>query len=215
MPNKWLTFLSFSVIIIIVFVLFALYLRPVRLNRQAAPAIVPEALSQPTVTFVNPSRGPADAPVTIVVFSEFFCTACRQLAESLDVVERTYPDQVRIVWKNLPNTSLHPLAEKAAAAAHCAAQQGQFWPYHDLLFARQSYLAEDQFLLIAQEIGLNIDSFAACYDSQDALPIVKKDLEEAQALGLTATPSFFLNQERFTGAVDTQALIQYVSQVAP
>ena len=169
-------------------------------------------LAEPTITFINPALGPNEAPVKLIVFSEFFCPACRQLADSLKVVQQSLTGQTQIIWKNLPNDSLHPLATSAAVAAHCAHQQNKFWPFHDLLFARQAYLTQDQIILIAQETELDFDLFISCFNNQDTLPIVAKDLVEAQALGLTASPTIFINGQQFTGAISTQSLIQYVSQ---
>lgn len=137
---------------------------------------------------------------------------------SLEAILKTYPDQVRLVWKDLPNESAHPLATPAAIAAHCADRQGAFWEYHDALFARQSVLSEAVFTQIAQEIGLDTEKFQNCHDSRDTLPIVKKDYEEALALGLTATPTLFVGEEVFVGAVtlaDLQEAVENALEQTP
>ncbi|MBU1705719.1 DsbA family protein [Patescibacteria group bacterium] len=211
MPHKWLIFLSLGVTTVIIFVLFIFHLLPIRAPlADKIVALENSGNGLPTATFINPALGSLQAPVKILVFSDFLCSACQQLAASLATVHQTYPTQVQIVWKNLPNQSLHPLASPAAVAAHCADQQNQFWPYHDLLFARQNQLSQDQFMVMAQELGLDLDSFARCVDQQDPLPVIERDLAEAQALGLTATPTLFINQRSYAGALSTASLISYV-----
>ncbi len=211
MSHRWLTFLSITVLGIIVFIFFGLRLRPIEIPRIETTAVV-GSQTEPTVTFVNPSKGAKDAAVTLVVFSDFQCDACASLADSLDVILKTYPDDVRLVWKNLPNESLHPLATPAAIAAHCAAEQGKFWEYHDELFQKQAYLSESIFTQIASSIGLDVESFQSCYDQRDTLPIVTKDYEEGLALGLTSTPSLYIGNQLLIGALDVQELLSVVEE---
>ncbi|MBI5793923.1 thioredoxin domain-containing protein [Candidatus Uhrbacteria bacterium] len=211
MSHRWLTFLTIGVLSIIVFIFFGLRLRPIEIPKIES---VSEAGSQaqPTITFVNPWKGAEDAKVTMVVFSDFQCDACATLATSLDVALKTYPDDVRLVWKNLPNESLHPLATPAAIAAHCAADQNTFWEFHDELFAKQAYLSESLFTQIASSIGLNVDKFQSCYDKRDTLPIVTKDYEEGLALGLTSTPSLYVGDQLLIGAIDVQELLSVIEE---
>jgi len=85
----------------------------------------------------DPSIGPASAPVTLIEFSDFQCPFCQRVAPTLKQVKQKYGDKVRVVWKDFPLTQIHPQAFKASEAAHCAAEQGKFWEYHDRLFANQ------------------------------------------------------------------------------
>jgi protein-disulfide isomerase len=209
MPHRWLTFLCITVLGIIVFIFFELRLRPIELPEPQTTTVA-GSLEEPTVTFINPSQGHEDAALTLIVFSDFQCDACATLASSLAVILKTYPQDVRLVWKNLPNESLHALATPAAIAAHCAADQGAFWEYHDELFAKQSYLSESLFTQIASTLQLNVDRFQSCYDEQDTLPIVTKDYEEGKALGLTATPTLYVGTEILIGAIDVQQLLAVV-----
>jgi protein-disulfide isomerase len=126
MKQRWLAFLSIGVLSVIIFIFFWYTNRPIEIP---IPEIDVEigSLSEPTVTYINPSKGPSDAPLTIVEFGDFECGPCQTLATSLEVVHLTYPEEVQIVWKNLPNESLHQLATPAAIAAHCADRQGMFW----------------------------------------------------------------------------------------
>lgn len=191
------------------FIFFGLYLRPIEIPEPQTTTVA-GSLSEPTVTFLNPSRGSKDAVLTLIVFSDFECDACATIATSLEVILKTYPDDVRLIWKNLPNESIHALATPAAIAAHCTAEQGKFWEYHDELFAKQAYLSESLFAQIASTLQLDTDKFQSCYDNRDTLPIVTKDYEEGIALGLTATPALYVGDELFIGAVALQELLSVV-----
>lgn len=212
MRQRWLPFLVIAVLALIIFIFFWYRNQPIEIPTPE-PSIVAGALSEPSVTFINPSKGAEEPTVTIVEFGDFECDACKTLADSLDVLIASYPNDVKVVWKDMPNESAHELATPAAIAAHCADRQGAFWSYHDALFERQSYLSESQFTQIAQDLGLNVGKFQTCYDDRDTLPIVKKDYEEGLALGLTATPTLFIGEEILVGAVSTQDLVDLVAQI--
>lgn len=210
MQHRWLAFLSIAALGLMVFIFFWFRVQPIEVVIPE-PDIEVGSLTQPTVTFVNPTKG-AEAPRVIVVeFGDFQCAACVTLDDSMEVLLKTYPNDVRIVWKDMPNESAHPLATPAAIAAHCADRQGAFWEYHDALFDRQSYLSESQFTQIATDLGLNVGKFQTCYDERDTLPIVKKDYEEGLALGITSTPTLYIGDQVFVGAISTQDLVELVA----
>lgn len=213
MPKPWIVFAWIGTISAIVMVFFFLRLQPVK-----APAATTdgmddvEAIAEPSVTFINPSRGPTDARVVAVTFGDFQCDACRELAVNLAVVARSFPDDLRIVWKDMPNEQAHPLATKAAIAAHCADRQGKFWEYHDTLFDRHSYLTEDELTTAAVDIGLDTDSFGRCLENNDTLAVVRKDFEEGQALSILATPTLFFGSDSYAGALSVEELTSLVRQ---
>lgn len=211
MSHRALTFLCITVLSVLVFVFFALRLKPIELPRPITETLT-QSQEKPTITFVNPSAGAQGAKVTIVEYADFQCEACGILATSLDVILKTYPDDVRLIWKNLPNESVHEWATPAAIAAHCANKQNKFWEYHHELFTKQTYLSENQFTQIASTIGLDMEKFQSCYDERDTLPIVKKDYEEGIALGITATPALFINDELLIGAPTLQELLDLVQE---
>lgn len=165
-----------------------------------------EKLTEPTVTIADPSLGPADAPVTIVNFGDYQCDECANMEETLATVAEDFPDQLRIVWKDMPNTSLHPEALNAALAARCAGEQDKFWDYHTYLFANQDALSDELYTTIATELDLRERAFANCMEDQETAPLVQRTYEEGLALDLTGTPTIYINGERYTGAVDVSTL---------
>jgi len=209
--NRWLPFIIIGFFAIVILLFYSVFLRPVDLERlQKEQQKI--SITEPTVTFVNPSRGAKIPKVTIIEFGDFECGACRDLMPALETALKTYPNDVRLVWKDLPNDSAHEQAIPSAVAAHCADRQGAFWQYHDVLFQRQGYLSEDQYSQIASELKLDIERFTACVQDQDTLPIVQKDQDEGLALGLVATPTIFVNKEKFVGAVDVEELLKIIQQ---
>jgi protein-disulfide isomerase len=173
------------------------YLDSLRAKYRASIQMEPRREQIPDV---GPQRGPVDAKVTIVEFSDFQCPFCGRLAPVLKQVLAAYPTQVRLVYRNMPLSSLHPDAAKAAEAAVCAESQGKFWEMHDLLFAEQNSLSVDALKEKAKRIGLDTKQFDGCLDSGKSRDAVNADAEAGADLGLAATPSSFVNGRFVNGA---------------
>jgi protein-disulfide isomerase len=148
----------------------------------------------------DPSRGPADAPVTIVEFSDFQCPFCSRVNPTLKRIEETYAGKVRVVFRDFPLLQIHPQAGKAAEAAGCADEQGKFWPMHDALFAAQDKLKPEDLKAHATAIGLDMDKFNKCLDSGSRTGEWTKDMKEGEAYGVSSTPAFFVNGRMIVGA---------------
>ncbi len=162
----------------------------------------------------SPSKGPADAKVTVVEFADFECPHCRELYESLQGIEAKYP-QVRFVYKNFPLTTIHPWAQTAAIGAHCAYEQSPeaFWKVHDAIFDDQDVISPenvwDKLVSYASQAGLNADTFKACLSSADAQKAVDAERAEGVALGVNSTPTAYVNGRPLAGG-DPQTLVQYI-----
>lgn len=171
--------------------------------RKAGPA-VNMALEPPRYTVEvapdDPVLGSADAPVTVVEFSDFQCPFCQRVMPTLKQLREAYGDRVRIVWKDFPLTSIHPQAFKAAEAAHCAREQGKFWEYHDRLFANQQALDPEFLKKYATETGLDAPKFNACLDAAKYAERVQAQMGVGTALGVSSTPSMFINGRMVSGA---------------
>ncbi len=139
----------------------------------------------------SPFKGPADAPVTITLFTDFECPYCRQIPPLLDEVMEKNQKNVKLVFKNLP-LKFHKLAEPSAKAALAAGEQGKFWPFHDRLFAEQK-LTEDTVKKIAADLKLDIPRFEKDMESPKIESQLQKDILAAQNAGVTGTPTIFIN----------------------
>jgi protein-disulfide isomerase len=148
-----------------------------------------------------PAKGPATAAVTIAEFAEFQCPFCMRVTPTLKQVEETYKGRVRFVWKHLPLTSTHANAMGAAVAAEAARRQGKFWEYHDKLLANQKRLESDDLKRYARELGLDSARFDTDREDPDLTSKVQADIAEATALGVTSTPTFFINGRVVRGAM--------------
>ncbi len=166
---------------------------------------------EPTVEAFNPTRGPADAPVTLVEYTDFQCPYCDRVQETIDRVMTVYEGHVRHVFKNLP-LPMHAEAELAAQAALCAADQGRFWELHDWMFANKSNLGRDAIVAAAGELGLSTDELGACLDNQTHAPHVQQDMQEARSFGITGTPGFLVNGRLVTGAQPFEAFAQIIDE---
>jgi protein-disulfide isomerase len=147
----------------------------------------------------SPSRGPKDAPVTILHYTDFQCPVCKRVAPTLDQLAAAYPKQVRIVYKMHP-LNIHAQATIAAEAALAANAQGKFTEMHDKLFDRQASLSRETILSVAKEIGLDMDRFTKDLDTHAFLPVVETETKEVVAIGSTATPTSFINGRFVVGA---------------
>lgn len=140
----------------------------------------------------HPALGPEGAPVTIVAFSDFQCPYSRQIAAVLYQVLARYPERVRVVFRNFP-IERHKEAQKAHEAAACAADQDEFWAYHDLLYARQDALDVESLKQYAAEAGLNVGQFNQCLNTGRYADHVKRDMDDAATYDVRGTPSVYIN----------------------
>jgi predicted DsbA family dithiol-disulfide isomerase len=161
------------------------------------------------VAATGPSRGPEDAKVTIVEFSDFQCPYCQRVTPTIDAITERYPNDVRIVYRNFPLRS-HSRAQPAAEAALCADEQGKFWPYHDLLFANPRALEDANLVAYAETAGLDKEAFSACYDTRRFAAQVNRDAAEGRAAGVTGTPAFFVNGVMLSGAKPPEAFFEII-----
>jgi predicted DsbA family dithiol-disulfide isomerase len=146
-----------------------------------------------------PSRGPANAPVTIVEFADFECPFCGGFFPTLKLVEKNYADRLRLVYRQFPLTNMHPNAQKAAEASLCANEQGRFWEFHDALFSDQSRLDVPSLKQRAQMLGLNTTAFNTCLDSGKQADAIQKDRDDARKAGVNSTPTVFINGRLLSG----------------
>ncbi|MBI3300363.1 MAG: DsbA family protein [Elusimicrobia bacterium] len=155
------------------------------------------------------SRGPKDAPVVIVQYTDFQCPFCQRGFELMrEQVMKEYAGKVRWIYKALPLTSIHPWAEPAAVAVECAKLQGQdkFWAMHDRLFESQREISlanvDEKASLFMKEAKGDVKKFETCFESKKTLPNVNKDALEAEAMGINGTPAFIVNGHQAAGGAN-------------
>ena len=180
------------------------------LERRYAVAYLLEPLRIEVAADGFPARGPADAPVTIVEFSDFECPYCARLTPVLHEVERRYGDTVRIVYRHYPLTVIHPNAWKAAEASLCAGEQGRFWELHDLMFAEQGALAAAELQGKAERLDLDAEAFGECLDSGRYYDAVLADVRAGDEVGVFGTPAMFVNGRFLGGAVPFAAMAELI-----
>jgi protein-disulfide isomerase len=156
----------------------------------------------------QPERGPRDAKVTIVEYSDFQCPFCSRVYATLEnEVLKGYGDKVRFVFKNFPLKTIHPWAEDAALASECAFQQGndQFWTMYNGLFSKQGEINKENLKDKASEFGkaggLDVARLQECLAGKQSQEAVDADVKEATALGVSSTPTFFVNGRKLSGAL--------------
>ncbi|MEM7052705.1 MAG: thioredoxin domain-containing protein [Acidobacteriota bacterium] len=161
------------------------------------------------VAATGPAKGPENAPVTIVEFSDFECPFCSRVNPTLAKVQEQYGDKVRIVFRQFP-LSIHANAQKAAEASLCADDQGKFWEMHDLMFEQQRDLGVDALKAKASTLGLDSDSFNDCLDSDKYAQQVKDDMRDGSRAGVSGTPAMFINGRSLAGAVPFEQVAKVI-----
>lgn len=165
------------------------------LTTRPAPAADP-ALNAIVDTAGKPFKGDKNAKLTIIEFSEYQCPFCaRHFKDTAPQIEKEYVDtgKVKLVFRDLPLESIHKLAFKAAEAASCAGEQKKFWEMHDRLFTNQKELAPEKLTEYAKAAGLaDTAKFQQCLDSGKYAADIRKDIADAQTVGVTGTPTFLV-----------------------
>jgi Na+/H+ antiporter NhaA len=156
------------------------------------------------------TRGPEDAPVTLVEYGDYQCPYCGQAEDVIRELLDSFGDDVRYVWRHLPLNDVHPNAQMAAEAAEAAAAQGAFWGMHDKLLEHQDELAPPGLARYADELGLDLDRLWREVRERAYEPRVAEDVASADASGVSGTPTFFINGRRHQGAYDIDTLSRTV-----
>lgn len=183
--------------------------------RKAGPAVrvmIDAPRQDVAVAADDPSIGPANAPVTVVEFSDFQCPFCQRVVPTIKEIKARYGDRVRVVWKDFPLTQIHPQAFDAARAGNCAQEQGKFWEFHDQLFANQAALQVDALKRYAAAVGMDAARFNQCVDSGKYEARVQAALDAGGKLGVGSTPTTFINGRAISGAQPLEAFVSVIDE---
>lgn len=156
-----------------------------------------------------PATGPRDAPVTIVAWSDYACEYCNRVQRTLDLLARQYPGQLRWVHRTLPLDDDNTLAAEASLAA---AAQGRFLPMNDRMYALQGRVDREALELVARELGLDMVRFRAALDTRRYRPAIAADAADARKLGITGTPTLFVNGRAVNGNQPLRVFAEIVEQ---
>lgn len=199
---------------------------PVYIEVTPQPTATPVPVVYDIETEGFPSRGPEDAPITIVEFSDYQCPYCyRWHLQVYDALMEAYPDKIRFVYRNFP-LSFHQNALPGAEAALCAGDQNAYWEYHDLLFANQDSMNNQSGMVLEQSfyndlassLNLDVPAFEECMTSRKYEEFIQKDMQYAATLpfdsngepAVGGTPTFFVNGHRLGGAYPIEYFVQII-----
>lgn len=160
----------------------------------------------------SPTTGAPEPKIVLVEFSDFQCPYCADAHKTLQKFMDTHANDVTLVYKHFPLSSLHSEAGPAAQAAWAASQQGKFWQYQDALFTQQDKLGEALYTSTAQKLELDMEQFNRDRQSEGAASQIAKDMTIAEQLGISGTPFFVMNGEIFSGAVSLPNLEQALTR---
>ncbi len=170
------------------------------------------AITAPAVLRTDPIRGPANAVVTIIEFSDYECSFCRSLQPALKVLLAKYSGNIRHVWKDFPITEHHDQALAAATAARCAQEQNAFWEMHDVLFTNSQRLSTGLYAQLATDLGLDKDAFAACMNSDRIRSLIQETFDQGQRAGVDGTPYLFVNNRAVSTVPSQEDLDAIITQ---
>lgn len=165
----------------------------------------------PIITAADPSQGNLEAPVTIVIFSDFKCQYCFNQEQVLKKIKEKNKDSIRLIWKDYPEKDVHSESYEAAVAARCAQKQGVFWQFHDYLYDNSGKLSSTEYYRIAEQLKLDIKKFKNCFEGSESAHLVNDDIEEANALNIGGIPFIYVNDKEIIGEIE-EAELQKIIQ---
>lgn len=163
----------------------------------------PEIIAVTIDTTGRPMLGDAKAPVSVVEFADYQCPHCQAAGKALKAVMKKYPGKIKLVFMDFP-VNPSGVSKLVAQGAFCADKQGKYWEYHELAFAKQRELNDKSPESLARDLSLKIEDFKTCLNSQDAKNKVDKDQAEGQRLGITGTPTIFLNGKKLHSYTESE-----------
>jgi len=159
-------------------------------------------------------RGSADAAVTLLEYGDYQCTTCRAAHATVEAIRGHMGPHLGFAFRHLPLVHIHPRAQRAAEAAECASAQGRFWAMHDALFEHQGRVGDDDLLLYAVDVHIDVVRFARDLAARRYARRVQADCVSGMQGGVTATPTFFVNNVRLRGRFDVESLLAAIERAS-
>lgn len=165
---------------------------------------------KPPVSDRDHRYGNLEAAVELLEYGDYQCPYCGRAYPVVKTIQQQMGDNLKFVFRNFPLTKIHPQAKMAAVATEAAGLQGKFWEMHDVVFENQRRLFKSALLDYARALDLHIERFDADLDNAALITKVEADFESGLRSGVNATPTFFVNGEKFTGDWSTDALVIFI-----
>lgn len=159
----------------------------------------------------DPYTGSLNASIALIAFSDYGCPYCKKGEDIAKSLMSKYPDKIIYIFKDLPLTSIHPDSYNAALAAECAKEQGKYWEYHDYLYEHQDQQEVQYLKEYARILGLDSEKFNTCLEEQRYKQEVDNDAKTAAMIGVTGTPTFFINGIMIVGAQPEAEFINVIN----
>jgi len=174
-----------------------------KFGTRPAPKLLDDPVAIPTLG--APATGPANAKITLLEFSDFQCPYCSKAVLQIAATLKTYPNDVRLIFKQYPLDS-HPQAMISAQASLAAQAQGKFWQLHDLMFANRTKLSRENIMRWAKDLGMDLNRFMNDMESAETKKTVLKDQADGDKAGVEGTPTFFINGQRYNGDLAPESI---------
>jgi protein-disulfide isomerase len=165
---------------------------------------------KPKVSENDHIKGDANAIIELVEYGDYQCPHCGRAYPKIKSMQQKFGANLRFVFRNFPLSEVHPQAKIAAVAAEAAAKQGKFWQMHDIIFENQQSLFASSLMKYAERIGLDLEQFEADLQNDVLFKRVEADLLSGIRSGVSHTPEFFVNGERYDGDVEEEHLSAYI-----
>lgn len=214
--KKWWGILIISTIVLIILLGVAIAWTSFKLisvmnEKEFAPEISQADIGLINGNPANYSLGTTSPLITIVEFSDFACQYCYNSFSTIREISVKYQDKIKYVHRYYPVVAEHSLM--LAQAAHCAGEQDKFWAMHDALFLNQGVDSETKVIELARQIGADGKKIADCLNQEKYLSVIEKDFSDGQQLGITGTPTWFINNYRVSGDIPRDKFLMFINEL--
>lgn len=212
----WSSLIGFSLAGVCLLLLFFISVQRKEPTEQSpsTPKNITANLLVPVKKSTDPMKGSPKAPITIVEFADFSCEHCATLSPIFEQILAEFPNDVALIWKDLPEPIVGLDTTMPHQAAACAQEQNKFWEYHDALFTNQGILGdENTFSAIAETLELDKKQFEECLQNKKYASQIQLDIEEGKQLGITATPYLFMQGIPYNGETTLEALTEKIQSI--
>jgi predicted DsbA family dithiol-disulfide isomerase len=167
-------------------------------------------ITEPIIRPTDPVLGSEQAKISIVQFSDFACSFCKQQETVVQKLMKEYGNNIKFIWKDYPDNNSSSVSYQTTIAARCAQEQGKFWEYHNELFKNSAKLNQNLFGSIVQSLALDEDKFLECFNSSETKKLVDEDIKEGDALKITGVPFMYVNEQEAMGEVTYEDLVAMI-----